>query len=397
MYKLDSWLRNPLYLIFLCFVFFPYIAFINFNTDLQPYAFLLSAVLFLTFIFRVTRVEFYLLIILIVSVLVLFISPITFNSIRSFTNYFSLFFISFVSFRVLRSERFSLNKIVVSTLIVWFIVSLIQQIYSESFLTSLVSEARTTANRGVTGLAVEPTALGIVFIFYIIYLLHQKIKYKQLLIIMCIIGIIFLAKSSMAVLFLLILFMCYIIFCFNFRVFIPVVILSLSGVSAISLMTGSRLKNIFFALINNPMDLLLIDASINARFFHIYFSIKGFIENYFLPNGYNRWVEYAQQQTSIYADYVIYEYFGFKGRIMSGYGGALYELGIFGILIPLSVTILLFKLYRDKLGSFLFFSIFVNLIMFTTISVGFPFFGFYIGLLQYLVWKKNTSLKTDNI
>ncbi|GAB1536522.1 hypothetical protein ADMFC3_21530 [Geovibrio sp. ADMFC3] len=162
-------------------------------------------------------------------------------------------------------------------------------------------------------------------------------------------------------------------------------------------MTGSRLKNIFFALINNPMDLLLIDASINARFFHIYFSIKGFIENYLIPNGYNRWVEYAQQQTSIYADYVIYEYFGFKGRIMSGYGGALYELGIFGILIPLSVTILLFKLYRDKLGSFLFFSIFVNLIMFTTISVGFPFFGFYIGLLQYLVWKKNTSLKTDNI
>lgn len=397
MHKNSDLLRASFYFIFFYFIFFPYIAFLNLNTDLQPYAFILSLVLFLTFIPKVTFVEFLLLVVLIISLLIFLIPPITFNSIRSFINYFSLFFISFVSFRTLKSGRFSVNKIVVSTLVIWFFVSLIQLAYSENFLTSLVADARTTANRGVTGLAVEPTALGIVFIFYIIYILHLKIKYKKLLIMVCVVGVIFLAKSSMATLFLLIMFICYLIFCFNFRVFIPSVILCLSGVGAISLMTGSRLKNIFFSLISNPMDLLLIDASINARFFHIYFSIKGFIANYLFPNGYNSWVGYAQQQTNIYADYVIYEYFGFKGRIMSGYGGAFYELGIFGVLIPLSVSVLLFKLYRAKLNYFFFYAVFVNFIMFTSISIGFPFFGFYIGFLQYLIWQKKTYLKLGEI
>jgi hypothetical protein len=163
------------------------------------------------------------------------------------------------------------------TFLIWFIVSAIQFFYNPLFLNFLITTARTTENRGVVGLAPEPTYLGIVYVFYIIFFLILNFKYKNLLILLAIVGIILFAMSSMAVLFLLIMLLLKIITNLNFKTFLILIIFCLSILLFISYNNESRINYIANMVIENPFELLLLDASINDRFFHVFFCL--FISN----------------------------------------------------------------------------------------------------------------------
>ena len=205
-------MRYFLYLLFFWAVFFPYIQIFPIETDVQPNALLLSIALFFTVKKKLNFVEVLILLVFFVAVLVLAISDINFLTARSFFNYASLFLISFVSFRVLKSNLINFENFLKVVILIWFIVSAIQSLFFKEFLNFLLPSSRTTEDRGVVGLATEPTFLGIIFIFFTLFMLHIDMKNKKIYIALCVIGIIFFAKSSMGFLFLAILYFIY--FCY---------------------------------------------------------------------------------------------------------------------------------------------------------------------------------------
>ncbi|EKO3714465.1 hypothetical protein VCSRO155_3297 [Vibrio cholerae] len=365
---------------------------------MQPFALISAVLLFFLFRSKLCISEVWLFYMLFAAFLLLFFGGLNFIGVRSFFNYASLFFIAYVSFRILKSGRVNFERFLLISFGIWFFIALIQKFFKSDFLTFLVSASRTTDDRGVTGLAPEPTFLGIVYLFYIIFALHlPELKFRKLLIIMSIVGILFLAQSSMVLLFLIIMLGVFIITNVSpkslFLFFLSVVFFSYF----ISFLEGSRIHRLFEMVGNDPFSLVLIDASINDRFFHVFFSIKGFFENLLIPNGYYSWLPYAREQLVIYQDVVIVEWFSLGGRIMSGYGGALFELGVFFIIVPVVLTRFLFGVYKDNIKVFLFFLIFVNMIMFSAIPVGFPIFGFYLGFLNFLLYEKQWKKRREDL
>lgn len=381
--------RVFLYFCFLFFVFFPYVQIVPTGTDMQPFAMLFAIGLFFLFRSSLLWVEVWLFFVLMLALMIFMIDGKTLVALRSVLNYVSLFFISYVACRVLRSGRVNFDFFFFLAFFIWFFVSLVQTVFDSNFLTSIVSGSRTTGDRGVTGLAPEPTFLGIVYIFFIVFCLHlDNLKFRKLVIFLSVVGIIFLAKSTMALLFL--------IFMLGFFLLTHAGLKSLLFVSfslflfsyMARLLEGSRIYRVLELLNNDPISLLLVDASINDRFFHVFFSLKGLIDNFFIPHGFNAWVPYVSNELTKFNDVVIVEWFSLGGRIMSGYGAAFFELGIFAVVIPFVLTYLLFNIYKSELRRFLFFSFFMNSIMFSAIPVGLPLFAFYMGFLSYLYVEK---------
>lgn len=391
--SLDIIFRQTIYIIFIIFVFFPYIALVNLNTDMQPNALVLSLFIFFLFKKKYTLSQVYIALVFLSSVLVFMMGGVSVTSLRSLFNYTSLFFVSCASYHVLKTERLNLEICLKSSIITWFVVGLIQAVYDRNFLNFIISASRTTENRGVTGLAPEPTFYGIVFIFFLLFLLHTNYKNKNFFIITCIIGVVLLAKSSMAFLFLAIMLFFYLITHASVKYLILSIFLVLIVPFAIiDLLAASRLSFLLARIYEDPSSLIFIDASINDRFFHIFFSLKGFFENFMFPNGFLSWDGYASTQLTQYSDWVIIEWFSLGGRIMSGYGAAFFELGVFAAMIPLALFKLLSSIYRNNLKKFSFFFLFVNAIMFASIPIGFSIFGFYLGFLGYLVWRQRRGL-----
>lgn len=359
---------------------------------MQPYALLIALLLFFVFRKSFTHEQVLIGLFFLSSVFILFISGLSFISMRSFFNYASLFFVSHIVFKVLKTERINFESFLKITIFVWFAVGLLQTIYDKTLLNFLISGSRTTDNRGVVGLAPEPTFYGIVFMFLIMFVLLSNVKNKVLYISLSVVGIVFLAKSSMAFLFLFIFLFYYLLTHANFKyILFSIVAIFITPIAVSNLLEGSRLAFLLNRLIDDPTKLVLVDASMNDRFFHVYFSIKGFFSNFMIPNGYSSWNGYVSSQLPQYLDYVIIEWFSVDGRIMSGYGAAFYELGLFSLLIPLVILKLTYNLFYDDLKKFFLYFLFINTIMFSAIPIGFSFFAFFIGYLGYLGWKKNRS------
>lgn len=375
--------------------FFPYVTPINLGTDTQPWPLLTALIIFLLFRVKFCLSELLLGIVVLFSIFTLTVSEPDFNSLRSLSNYASLFLISYAVKKSLINNRIKIEKVILLSIFIWLCTGFIQTFFDREFLNIIISAARTTENRGVVGLAPEPTSYGIVLIFSIIILTHLNIRYKFLCITLCVIGVAIFAQSSMALLFLLILITYYAILFFDIRYAAGLIFLFFITYSFASQMShDSRIFSLINILFSEPSNIILIDASINDRFFHVFFSVNGFFSNYMLPHGFSAWNEYSKNQISNYSNFVISEWFTMEGRVMSGYGSALFELGLPALLIPASTIIPLWNIYNKNVRLFIFYSLFINTIMFSAIPIGFPIFAFYIGFLNYISVKQNLLKNT---
>ena len=145
-------------------------------------------------------------------------------------------------------------------------------------------------------------------------------------------------------------------------------------------MHDSRLYSIIKEL-DNPIELLVEDASINQRIGHIYYTLKGSIENLGLPNGYNKWIKYIEEQYNEYFPWV-----SPTVSIMSGYGAAIFELGIIGIIIII-ISFKSLRFYLKNKGDNIVFLISLTLVMFTALPLSNPIYSFFVGYGLHL--KKN--------
>lgn len=383
-------IRSVFYYTYFFFVFFPYISIINLETDSQPWAILFSIFILFFFKLRFYELDLHLGLVAIFSLLLIIISNNEFNSIRSIVNYLSLFFVAHATYLILKTRRISIDKIIKCSVVVWLAAGLMQKLIDKNLFGFLLPSIRTTENRGVVGLAPEPTFYGIVLIFFALYLSHLETKNKYTYIALCIFGIFALAQSSMAILFIAVFAFFFLLVNFKIKYFLAffAVLIAMPFVLEFAA-PESRMFVLVDHLISEPETLLFIDASINDRFFHIFFSLKGLFDGYLLPHGYSEWLPYVKKELYEYSDVVIVEWFSLGGRIMSGYGSAFFELGIIAMIIPFSLTWLLWRLYKDNKRKFFFYTLSVNTMLFSAIPIGFSLFSFYFGFLYFLIKNKN--------
>ena len=143
-------------------------------------------------------------------------------------------------------------------------------------------------------------------------------------------------------------------------------------------------------IISHPSGIITADASINDRIAAIYFSIKGFYDNFFIPNGFNSYEIYVTNEV---LKQELFWFVSKNNRIMSFYGSIVYEIGIIGCLIPLVYTLIIIKSFRNKRKLLIKNFLFIHTILFTAIPLSFPLVGIYFAALIY---KSNNLVDVKN-
>lgn len=378
-------------------VFFPYLKITPYKTDTQPGALIVS--IFIIFVYAIIKKWklpwklFPLLFVACFSVFILLLDGITEYGVRSVGGYISVPIITYATYIILKKDRGINNQTIKIIIIIWGIIGLVQTMFDPFFMTSIISNVRTNVGvRGVTGLAVEPTYYGQMMYFLLFYvLLFFENKWdKAIFLIICLLQIVFFAKSTMIV---LILFTVLLIFIFDILIkkwdsqtikyilfFIGLVSI---GIIVLSMMPkSSRLVvSIHKIFQDGIISFFKNDASANDRLSAIYFSFRGSIENFLLPNGFKIWPKYqavAKATSSFF-------WYGTTARIMCMYGAMLFELGVIGLIIIYVINSWLIKFIKvKKLGKYKFTLLaYINLIFMTAVPLATPFVGFLLGTLIY--------------
>jgi len=337
---------------------FPWVSFGILNLDTQPWFIIMASMFFLVNIKKKVHAVIFLSLFLFLAACGVGIGYGNFDFLffRALLSYYA-FFIVLVTYYIMKKHYdFPVLILIVSNFI-WLLAGLLQAFFGKDIL-SMIVHVRTTDDRGVTGLAPEPTFYGI-FLFFMCWLLYLEKKsipakiFKALFIIN-LLFIIFIAKSSMVILFIFIAICVYLFFnFFSIKKLIITIVCGLAIYFSIvqygSLLEGSRVYKLMTMLIDAPLFIVAKDASMNERASHIYFSFKGFIDDLGVPHGYHSF-----SHTLSFGRYESSGFFwwgGNENKVMSGVGSLLFELGWFSALFFILVFWLMFSynFFKDSM------------------------------------------------
>jgi len=376
-----------LYVFIMAFSFFPYVTFYSFGSDIQPWSIL--SILLMSLLLFYSNVKFdnilvFLFIPFFYAFSLMFISTDYMSGIRSLLGYLTVALVPLVFYIILEKHYKLFLKFLKFSTIIYLIVGVVQVLFYDEFMSFLLNRSSTTDSRGVVSLVTEPTFYGIVCLFLILLFVTLDVKAKKKYIFLLLFQIVILAQSSMTILFLIIFSFYYFIFKVNLKTISFVLFGIVTTILFIYNMDLSSYSIRIFQLISmflsEPSNIFIADASINDRVSAIYFSIKGFVDNNFIANGFGT---YSQYLNSELPKQNTFWWVSESNRIMSFYGGILFELGFVGLLIPFVYSILIFRAYKYQISSALLYFFFLNTILLSAIPLSFPFVGIYMAILLY--------------
>lgn len=400
--------------ILLFLVLFPYLSLIQTPFDTQPFAVIFSILIFSILLIRKdNNLSFpfplwaLFLIFLYASCIYLINSHYN-TGLRSLVGYASVFFIALASYKTFKYINI---KIYFLSIFIWCFFGTIQLLFNKGFGIWLVSNRPTfwSTTRGVTSLAVEPSYYAVICIFALIlnelFYISAKYNSKLYYIIMCtLVFQIIISFSGSGFLFLLVFFFskCISLIIFNRgvikrkRVFFSSIIIPLLVILLFLYLPALQDKRATILLrgaLQDPITLLFTDQSIADRISHILLSFYSLFYSYGIGLGLGTWNDYANLLTlsaggrvESLANVALSIY----GRIMSGWGSAIYELGIFGVLfILVFIWIMLVGLSRKKeMKSIYFLSmITIGFAMLMAVPIAFPLYGYTLGAFLYYAYK----------
>ena len=379
----------------------PFLRILPLESDMQPYSFIVAFVYLIVhrkelFIPRFHKITFLLfaLIALIAGVqFVLDRDLSVMMLIRKVYNYAALYFVSLALVNSIKKTQGLKENWVKFFILLWLTVGVIQLVYDREFLSFLVSNYRTNKIRGVCCLASEPSFYGYVMVFF--FVLANEFKRGKLLFQgICILQVVALAQSAVSFVYLVVFAVMFVVSeIVHFskydkkqkitRLLIAagcLVVGTVAIIIVIKTMRHTRFVEIWVNLftrlseINSIQSLHFIDGSIAMRVESIWLAFRGFVEMWGLPKGFGPVIFDG-------TDYV---------RIMSGYGSAIYELGIIGVVL---VVLLSYNLIRG-LDNGLIFGVSVSVCMFSAIQLGSPVFIFVLACALH-GREKTDMLKLD--
>ena len=371
------------------------------GTDTQPNALLLSIIPIALCYRKKLPLSIYLFgACLVFALLLLCFNPINFNSLRDVANYFSILLVtwaSYVSFYEVKKLDF---KFYAGINLIWLFIGVVQTYVYPFFMTFLLNGGGRGIDsevRGVTSISTEPSQYGTMCIlFAIIGLINYPLKKVWWVLILLLFQLIMLAQSATAALTLAVGIAAFIgvkLLLFNKRaVGYAVIVLAIGFITykaTYETLKDQRIYNLAEELVANPVLFLAADGSVSERFMFVYYSFKGMVDNQFLPRGYNKFNAYMQEQFRLpkteFTKLLLYFTRDDYTRILSGIGSIIFQLGIFGFLIPIGI-VLCFRgqLFED---THLFACITLLLILLTAFPLMTAIVGFLLGNSLYLTRK----------
>jgi hypothetical protein len=333
-------------LLLLCM--FPWSSPLPMASDTQPLAFFLALIYF---IINVRELNIYLLpaVFMLIGALFSFLISDFNDGLRGMFGYISMLVVSSALLHHFKTHGMPKYKFYQGVIVTWGVVGLIQFWFPSivSFLSSRDGIYALSGGRGVNSFAPEPTFYGmfLVIVLFTVYVQASKNKHfatpKQIsLLYIIILGqILFLSRSSLVILFLIISLVLYgLIFKPFFAVsFIAILVWSII-ISAMffsydftdDLAISFRLFKLFIELKNAGIsDILLIDGSVSDRVVQIISSHYIAISNWLVPQGFSTWAKQADALPPFIEG--SYNSIGGLNRVLSFSGSLLYEAGFFAL------------------------------------------------------------------
>ncbi|KFJ42727.1 putative membrane protein [Francisella philomiragia] len=380
----------------LCAVF-PYV---NFGIDLihvdtQPYV-VLFGTLYLVFktkyrLFFGDYVKKYFLLMLLMLVTLALLFAFDLIALRYCLLY--LFFIQLnLIFFVVFSDELNLDYLefyIKLATIVYLVAAVIQTILNKQAFAFLLFDLRTNVTRGVTSLAPEPTFYAIICLFLILIFLLLKFKNYKVYIAILLFEIVFLSKSTMIILFLIM--VPIVIFVFRTpssrdlvkKLFKYILYVVLCFVAVYLLLNLFLSLNDNFFHINNRFTIVLtkllsilhdfsfqsvlnIDGSVRDRVLAITNSYSDSFDGYLLPQGQDK-------------------------PIMSYFGSFVYTFGFIGIIYCLYISYVFYRVHS------LAYAVFMFVLLNMAINVSFSLVIIFTVLNFVYIKKLNPEINSKSI
>lgn len=305
--------------------------------------------------------------------------------IRAIAQYLGFSLILIASAYYIQKYGVPLKLIVIANFI--YIIAAVTQLVFGSFILEGIVNTRTSIGRGVSSLAAEPTFFALILVFFSwIYFLSGGLRSRKInfLILTNVFFVIFVAKSSMGFMFVLILAFMIILINFNLKTLFIVLLSFVFGFMFFDfILQGDRISSFVYSFLNEGVfSFYYTDASANARLAAIVLPIHGFIENLFLPAGFS---SYYDKSITYGAAFKGFFWHGYQtDKIMSFVAGFVYELGFMGLFYLISIIVIMLSAKeRPKINVAVFF-----IFLFSAIPVGFSVLPFFISIYVY---GKNTK------
>ena len=367
---------------YLAAVFFPFLAPIPFKTDVQPYAVVIATILlFSSHDQQVPRLLCGLLLPVLAAFGCVILEHFSGYGVRAFLGYWSLFINAAAGYLVCRRDPRLVVKWMIIASVAWLAAGLIEQFFDRTVMRALIPNTSTDSSRGVTSLATEPSFYGI-FGFFMLLLsrvMGRETKYFRW-------GwfgqILLLARSVMGVLAISVEVATRELVKLRPKYLVILGLLCVAliwGIHEIPTDLNVRELYLIVTILNDPSSLVTGDVSVNARFDYMLYSIKGFVDSFGVPHGFDTFGAYINRLLMSDPNVIWLGEDPTGMRIMSGYGSALFELGWFGVAIPAVLTACAWKRFRRNWREFVSFSIALNVVMFSAIQLSLPLIGFLAG------------------
>jgi len=400
-YRLNVLLAMFLFLI-CCF---PYITFIDTSFDTQPYAIGYSLVLifFLAVLsrdFGIPKLLFPYLFIFGYSLIYVLLAQSFSMGLRSIVGYASVLSIalaSYTTFKFVKGRQF------IFIVVVWFLFGIVQQVVSKDFGSFMLSRLSTSESRGITSLAAEPSYYAITCLFFFVLndVFYTRKQYSKktyiILFILLTIQMIF-SRAGVGMMLFLVYLLAKLVAQQNtvrmvkqFVAIAILVVLIFVLFNTVDNLHTSRLGVLIDYAINNPKYLLYSDGSIADRLVHIILSHLSLFYSNGLGLGLGNWDQYSWVLANWSGGFPL-ELANVNmtahGRIMSGWGTVIFELGIVGVFFFLSFAYIMYRGFKssDKVGKGLYISSFLTIyfIVLNGVSISHPLFGYLIGVFIYI-------------
>lgn len=385
---------------------FPFISPINLGFDTQPFCLAFSFLLSFALVVKrqrilMTKGILALLLVLVFAMFMFVLSPNKAAALRSLAGYLTLFFVTYAAYNtsgLLKIKWFN------ASVYVWFGVGLIQTGVSKYFGSFLLPRMTSSATRGITSLAVEPSICAIVCVFLLLINdllkargVQTKKKHAQITVLLVLLTA--MTLSGMGFLFIFVYLLSKVVAIIARqgiakhagKIFAVLLVLLITFISfrTVDSLEQSRAGTLLSQAIDSPRMLVLSDVSLADRLSNVILPIYSLPYSKGLGLGLGTWathsfglttyaggfVQLMSQHASLSAD-----------RIMSGWGTAFYELGFFGViyLIVFLNTVRKGIKKKNELSSvYISIGISVTFIMALAIPLAFPLFSYLLGMIMY--------------
>ena len=393
---------------------FPYLTLVNIGTDTQPNAVFLAGIIFIwCLLTQRTKMPKELLSVLLVSLYAISLYLITsrqFYGFRSLTGYLSVFLISFASYK---THKYVEPKVYIFAVHVYLLFGIIQLVYNPSFGGSLLPRSSFSFARGsgVISLTSEPSFYAIMCIFLLILneLFFYTGRYNKRIFIYIRLVLVFQAiitYSGMGLfmlgLYFFIVLIRYFLQSFDKLLSLPIllgIILGIPGLfvhlhlSNVNIPTSTRMAALLNLFIKSPFQIFYIDHSLAARTSHILLSMYSLLYSKGFGLGLGTWpdnIGLLAASAGGFLEEITYIRFT-VGRIMSGWGTAVYELGFVGLILPITFWRAAKKGYQNCscihlqywfISSF----VIIFIIMLMAISLAHPPFSYLFGVFLHYAY-----------